>query len=269
VNDPISCSTTDSSGACADVAPPGTGFTCTCSAGFVVDTTTPSSPTCTYRDCGAPSVQTGYTFNSGTTYYTSTRTATCASGYSGTATSITCGANGQWSASAGCTLNCSTSPTQTNYVIATGASNQGATRTVTCGSGYSGTASSITCGTNSAWSISSGCTLNCSTSPTQTGYTVSAAPATKAPPGLPRAQAATQALVLRSLANPTVHGPRPQAAPSIVTRLRKPVTPSLAEVLIKGPRAPLPALLAILALLRRLPAEPTQFGQLLRAAPPL
>ena len=94
------------------------------------------------------------------------------------------------------------------------------------------------------------------------------APATKAPPGLPRAQAATQALVLRSLANPTVHGPRPQAAPSIVTRLRKPVTPSLAEVLIKGPRAPLPALLAILALLRRLPAEPTQFGQLLRAAPP-
>jgi len=173
-NDPVSCSTTDSSGACADVAPPGTGFTCTCSAGFVVDTTTPSSPTCTYRDCGAPSVQTGYTFNSGTTYYTSTRTATCASGYSGTATSITCGANGQWSASAGCTLNCSTSPTQTNYVIATGASNQGATRTVTCGSGYSGTASSITCGTNSAWSTSSGCTLNCSTSPTQTGYTVSA-----------------------------------------------------------------------------------------------
>jgi len=89
-----SCSTTDSAGACADVAPPGTGYACTCSAGFYVNTDTPSAATCSYRDCGAPSAQTGYTIASGTTYYGSTRTITCASGYSGTPTSRVCQSNG-------------------------------------------------------------------------------------------------------------------------------------------------------------------------------
>ena len=84
---------------------------------------------------------------------------TCASGYTGSATSITC-TNGSWSQSSGCTAtssSCSSSPTQTGYVIAAGSSTSGATRTVTCASGYTGSATSITC-TNGSWSQSSGCT---------------------------------------------------------------------------------------------------------------
>jgi len=171
-NSPVSCSISDVSGTCIDVAPPGTGYSCSCGTGNYVDTRSPSAPTCTYIDCGSPSAQTGYTVLSGTTYYGSTRSSNCASGYSGTPTTRTCRSDGTWTSSTGCSLNCSTSPTQTGYTISAGSSNQGATRTVTCASGYSGTASAVTCGTNSAWSTSSGCTLNCSTSPTFTGYTV-------------------------------------------------------------------------------------------------
>ena len=88
-----------------------------------------------------------------------TRTTSCASGYSGTGTSITCQSNSAWSSASGCTLNCN-APSQTGYTFASGGLNQGATRTATCASGYTGTASTITCGTNSVWSTSSGCTAS-------------------------------------------------------------------------------------------------------------
>jgi len=130
-----SCLTTDSTARCADVASPGTGYSCTCAAGYYVNTATPNAPTCSYRDCGAPSTQTGYTIASGTTYYGSTRTITCASGYSGTATSRTCQSSGSWTSSTGCTLDCS-SPSQSGYTIASGSNGQGATRTTTCAIGY-------------------------------------------------------------------------------------------------------------------------------------
>ena len=117
------CSATDSSGACADIAPPGTGYTCTCGTGFLVN-----GQTCTYVDCGAPTASTGYTIASGTTYLASRRTVTCASGYSGSPAAVTCESSGSWSAQSGCTIvSCPSTPTQTNYVIATGASTYGTT----------------------------------------------------------------------------------------------------------------------------------------------
>jgi hypothetical protein len=115
------CNATDVDGLCADVAPPGTGYTCTCGTGYNVDLTT-----CTIVSCGQPPAATGYTIASGGTTYGSTRSVSCAAGYAGTAASITCQASGTWTTSSGCTItSCPTSPTQTGYVIASGASTYG------------------------------------------------------------------------------------------------------------------------------------------------
>ena len=54
---------------------------------------------------------------------------------------------------------CSSSPTQSGYVIAPGNSTSGSTRAVSCSNGYSGTATDITC-TDGVWSASSGCSLD-------------------------------------------------------------------------------------------------------------
>ena len=117
-----------------------------------------SASGCSMIDCGTPS-QAGYTFSYTNTLYGSTATAVCATGYIGTASSVTCQSGGTWSTSSGCTIvSCPSSPTQTGYVISAGSSTYGSTRTVSCSSGYTGTATSITCQSDGSWTVSSGCT---------------------------------------------------------------------------------------------------------------
>jgi hypothetical protein len=72
----------------------------------------------------------------GASTYGSSRSVSCATGYSGTASSISCQESGAWSSSSGCTIvSCGTPPETTGYVIASGGSNYGSTRTVTCTAG--------------------------------------------------------------------------------------------------------------------------------------
>ncbi len=119
---------------------------------------------CALADCGTPS-QTGYTFTTvATTYGEESRSESCATGYSGSASRITCQANASWSSSSGCYLStsfCPSSPSQTGYIIATGTSSLGSMRTVTCAESYWGAATSITCENNSGlggvWTSSTGC----------------------------------------------------------------------------------------------------------------
>jgi hypothetical protein len=62
---------------------------------------------CTIRDCGAPASVTGYSISAGGTTYGSTRSVACATGYSGTAATITCSSSGTWNSCSGCTIvNC-------------------------------------------------------------------------------------------------------------------------------------------------------------------
>jgi len=121
--------------------------------------------------CPASPTQTGYVINAGSSSQSSTRSVSCASGYTGSATYITC-LYGTWSSSTGCTTgssSCSTSPSQTGYVINAGGSSQSSTRSVSCASGYTGSATSITC-YNGSWSQSSGCRLSSSTSSSGNGF---------------------------------------------------------------------------------------------------
>jgi len=145
------------------------------------NTTWTVSTGCTIVNCNNPSAQTGYVTNCSSclTTYNSAYNMACASGYSGTASSITCQSTGLWTTSTGCNADCLASPTQTGYTIATGSSTHGSTRTVTCATGYTGTAASVLC-TNGTWSPSSGCTIvSCSTTPpTQTGYTIASGAST-------------------------------------------------------------------------------------------
>ena len=99
-----------------------------------------TSAGCSIRDCGTPVAVTGYVVGTGSaTTYGATYSMTCDTGYSGAAASLTCQSDGSWSTQSGCTLianYCSSSPTQANYVIATGTQSMGATRTVSCATGY-------------------------------------------------------------------------------------------------------------------------------------
>ncbi len=93
---------------------------------------------------------------------------TCANGYSGMPSPVTCSTSATWTAATGCTQDCS-DPAQTGYAFAAGGVSQGTTRASTCDAGYSGSASPITCGASSTWSLATGCTAGCA-APAQTGY---------------------------------------------------------------------------------------------------
>jgi len=135
---------------------------------------------CSLADCGIPSESDGYTIGSGSsTVYQSTYSISCASGFSGTPEAISCQASGSWSSPFGCYPNCSSAPTQTNYVIAEGSSSYGSSRTVSCGTGYTGSATTIFCGISGAWGTSSGCNpVDCSTPVPSEGYALGPATAT-------------------------------------------------------------------------------------------
>jgi len=157
--------------------------TCICATGYLgtassitctADGSWTSSQGCTIVNCNTPAPGTGYNLGSGSTTYGSSYTLTCATGYSGTASSITCQSSGSWTTPSGCTIvSCTSSPTQTNYVISSGGSTYLSTRTVTCATGYTGTPSSITCQASTAWTTSSGCTIrDCGNPATVTGYSI-------------------------------------------------------------------------------------------------
>ena len=68
------------------------------------------------------------------------------------------------------TVDCTSEPSQSNYVFGSGTLNSGSTRTVTCGTGFTGSPSSIWCDADSGtWSTASGCTPVCS-EPSQSSY---------------------------------------------------------------------------------------------------
>ena len=112
------------------------------------------------RVCSAPALPTnGQLTGSGTTEG-STRSVSCASGYSGScsAASITCQANGAWTTSdcAACLIICPAPSTPTNGQLTGSGITDGSTRSVACVSGYTGSCSpaTMTCQSTGAWSTS-------------------------------------------------------------------------------------------------------------------
>jgi hypothetical protein len=126
-----------------------------CSPGFDLD----SAGTNCVIDCRMPVAGTGYVVGTDSlTTDGSTYSMTCATGYSGTAISITCTADGTWSSSSGCAIvDCRTPVASTGYTIGSGATTYGASRTMSCASGYAGSPPSITCQSSGSWSTQSGC----------------------------------------------------------------------------------------------------------------
>jgi hypothetical protein len=147
----------------------GNPFTIVCQA----DGTWTTLSSCEVVICPTPS-QTNYVIANGNFNYGSTRTVTCATGYTGTATSISCLASGAWSLSTGCTIvDCSTPPSEYGYDVSSGATTFGASRLVQCATGYSGSASSIACQSNGVWSAFSGCVLvSCGSPVAVEGYVI-------------------------------------------------------------------------------------------------
>ncbi len=116
---------------------------------------------CAIRDCGTPVASTGYSISAGTTTtYLSSYTMSCASGFSGTATSITCQSDGLWSSSSGCTIrDCGTVTPETGYANGSGLTTFGSSFTMSCASGYTGTAASLVCQSDGTWTAQSGCAI--------------------------------------------------------------------------------------------------------------
>jgi len=167
----------DSAAVCVDAVAPQVDWTCVCTLGW---DETQDPGTCGRISCGSPATAAGYTIASGSSDFEATRTVTCATGYTGGASSIACGADGTWSTSSGCTIrNCGTPTAPTGYALGSGSTTYGSTYTMTCATGYSGTAVSLTCQSSESWTSTSGCTIvSCSSSPTQTGYTIASGSST-------------------------------------------------------------------------------------------
>jgi hypothetical protein len=115
---------------------------------------------------------TGYALGSGSTTYGSTYTMTCATGYSGTAASLTCQSSGSWTSQSGCTIvNCNSPIAGTGYALGSGSTTYGSTYTMTCATGYNGTAASLTCQASGSWTAQAGCSIvSCGTPVAATGY---------------------------------------------------------------------------------------------------
>jgi len=118
----------------------GTPGPITCQSDGLWTLTSGCSPTSS-GSCPTSPVQDGYVIASGSSSAGSTRTVSCAAGFTGAATSITCQSNFQWTLSSGCSGSssgsCPSSPVFEGYVVASGSSTAGSTRTVSCASGFS------------------------------------------------------------------------------------------------------------------------------------
>jgi hypothetical protein len=146
----------------------GTATDLTCQA----DATWTTPRGCQVNDCGVPG-QTSYTFSSGSTSFGSTRSAACASGWVGEATSISCQSDLTWSQSTGCLFVGSFcgSPSQPGYDFGSGIPDSNNQLNPACDDGYTGTATSVSCQSNGAWSISTGCSpVSCGSPSARTGY---------------------------------------------------------------------------------------------------
>jgi len=120
--------------------------------------------------------QTGYNIATGSSTNGSTRTVTCVTGYSGTATSITCGSNGAWSSSTGCTIiSCGTPIAPTGYGFVDGAHTYGTVLSTFCNIDYIGTPASLTCEASGSWTAFSGCIhASCEEPANSEGYIIGA-----------------------------------------------------------------------------------------------
>jgi hypothetical protein len=110
--------------------------------------------------CSSSPAQTGYVIGSGTQSLGSTRTASCATGYSGTASTIACQSDASWSSSSGCS--------DTDGCLSNTCGSSGAcVDTVAPSTGY-------TCTCISGWfdNVGSCARVACPSTPTQTGYTI-------------------------------------------------------------------------------------------------
>jgi len=152
---------------CLDARAPEVGWSCNCSRGWE-----DNSGTCGRVTCEEPE-QNQYVMATGDSVFEAIRTVTCATGYEGTASDITCQADGTWTASSGCTIrDCGSPVAGRGYTVGSGSTTYGSTYTMTCATGYAGTAASLTCQASATWTAQSGCTIrSCSSSPSQTGYT--------------------------------------------------------------------------------------------------
>ena len=131
---------------------------------------------CTELGCGYP-LQTGYSFTVGSTDIGESATAVCASGYGGTASSVECMWDTQWTQATGCVpLDCP-APSQTGYVFQTGDSFYTSERNSSCGTGYEIAANSdwtnrsVVCQSDQSWTQASGCAVvDCGSPANVSGY---------------------------------------------------------------------------------------------------
>jgi len=142
----------------------GSGCTITCNADTAGSSYGWSSISgCTIRNCGTPVAGTGYVVGTGSaTTYGATYSMSCATGYFGTAASLTCQSSGSWTDQTGCTIRDCGIPSITGYVFAVNLTTTfDAVVTAVCdeGAGYLGTATNISCLADSHWSNASGCVL--------------------------------------------------------------------------------------------------------------
>jgi hypothetical protein len=129
---------------------------------------------CTRVPCGEPAVDDGYKIFTGTSVYESVRQVTCIPGFKGDDSTITCQANKQWTAQAGCTrISCGEPVVATGYVIPSGTTLFRDTRQPSCATGFENlvTIPKITCQADKTWSAQASCTrVSCGSVAADTGY---------------------------------------------------------------------------------------------------
>jgi len=155
------CSNTTASGSGTSN---GDSRTYTCNAGFSGSNTTRTCssdtwggfcPTCTFiPQCGSAPPCSNATASGTGTSQGDTRTYTCNPGSSGSSTSRTCDASGNWNGSCpSCIVagSCGSAPVCPNTTVSGSGTSDGDSRTYTCGVGYIGPTPTSTCGAG-AWS---------------------------------------------------------------------------------------------------------------------
>jgi hypothetical protein len=161
----------------------GSTYSMTCAAGYTGNAASltcqssgswSSQSGCTIVNCNSPVASTGYSLGSGETTYGSAYTMMCATGFTGTAASLTCQASGSWTTQSGCSIvNCRIPGSTTGYILGSGSTTYGSTYSLVCDTGYSGSPAAISCQASGSWSSPSGCTIvSCPATPTQTNYVI-------------------------------------------------------------------------------------------------
>jgi len=132
---------------------------------------------CTVNDCHFPADEAGYDVNASITTFGATAIVTCAIGYSGNASDLTCQANSNWTDYEGCVINDCGVPLVTGYLIEANGTTFDAVATLSCdtSAGYLGSPDAgIVCQADSLWSNASGCAfVDCGVPVLGDGYLVS------------------------------------------------------------------------------------------------